>query len=279
MIIISEPSAKATRRVNTGRSTSVFSCSSAGDSDTPDTRTHSESEFTHEVLAGDDDPPLTRRRGQPGAREGGGSGSSPPPTGCAKSVPDTAVTNGVQREATGTPTVTPRRRLRHIIAGQTPFVLRGGSRIRTLVGVRRRIYRPLYTSVNDLPQILGKQRFLGNPPYARHPALSQATKLWAQNAARRLRHSVSGLAGLHAYFFLATARLGRSGDVGCFVTSAGWLRHAACRSVPARRCGCGSQPQRITTDTVHASERRANFAMRRFCPTVLFKPSARLHAP
>jgi hypothetical protein len=41
-------------------------------------------------------------------RERGASRSSPPAA-RAKSVPDTAVTNGVQRAATGTPTVTPRR--------------------------------------------------------------------------------------------------------------------------------------------------------------------------
>ena len=34
---------------------------------------------------------------------------------------------------------------------------------------------------------------------------------------------ISGLAGLHAYFFLATALHGRTGDVGCFVTSSEWL--------------------------------------------------------
>ncbi len=91
-------------------------------------------------------PPLTpptRRRGRPGARERRESRSSPPPTGRAKSVPDTAVTLGVRRGTTGTPTGTPSRRLRPIIAGQAPFVVRGGSRIRTLVGISRRIYRPL----------------------------------------------------------------------------------------------------------------------------------------
>jgi hypothetical protein len=56
-------------------------------------------------------------------RERGASRSSPPATGRAKSVPDTAVTHGVQRGATGTPIVTPRRRPRPVIAGQESFLL------------------------------------------------------------------------------------------------------------------------------------------------------------
>lgn len=65
--------------------------------------------------------------------------------------------------------------------------------------------------------------FIGNPPYVRHHYLAPATKAWAQAAARQLGHRVSGLAGLHAYFFLATALKARKGDVGCFVTSSEWL--------------------------------------------------------
>jgi WD40 repeat protein len=56
-------------------------------------------------------------------RERGASRSSPPATGRAKSVPDAAVTNGVQRAATGTPTVTPRRNPSPVIAGQGLFLL------------------------------------------------------------------------------------------------------------------------------------------------------------
>jgi SAM-dependent methyltransferase len=74
-----------------------------------------------------------------------------------------------------------------------------------------------------LPQIVGTTAFLGNPPYLRHHQISPASKRWAQEAATVLGHRVSGLAGLHAYFYLATAILGRPGDVGCFVTSAEWL--------------------------------------------------------
>lgn len=74
-----------------------------------------------------------------------------------------------------------------------------------------------------LPSIEGTTAFIGNPPYLRHHQIAPASKLWAQKAAAVLGHKLSGLAGLHAYFYLATAILGRPGDVGCFVTSAEWL--------------------------------------------------------
>lgn len=69
----------------------------------------------------------------------------------------------------------------------------------------------------------GPTCFVGNPPYVRHHQLTPSAKLWAQTTAKRLGHSISGLAGLHAYFFLATAAMGRPGDSGCFVTSSEWL--------------------------------------------------------
>ena len=74
-----------------------------------------------------------------------------------------------------------------------------------------------------LPTCKGKTAFVGNPPYVRHHSLSAKSKAWAQMAAGRAGVSISGLAGLHAYFFLATALHGRIGDVGCFVTSSEWL--------------------------------------------------------
>ncbi len=79
-----------------------------------------------------------------------------------------------------------------------------------------------YTSL-QLPEIKGKTAYLGNPPYVRHHQLSAETKAWAQVAAAALGYKISGLSGLHALFFLATAHLARPGDVGCFVTSAEWL--------------------------------------------------------
>lgn len=69
----------------------------------------------------------------------------------------------------------------------------------------------------------GKTAFIGNPPYVRHHSLTAGVKAWAQLAAGRAGVPISGLAGLHAYFFLATALHGRPGDVGCFVTSSEWL--------------------------------------------------------
>jgi adenine-specific DNA-methyltransferase len=79
-----------------------------------------------------------------------------------------------------------------------------------------------YTTL-DLPRISGRTAFIGNPPYVRHHQLSPEAKAWARQAAAKVGQRISGLAGLHAYFFLATAILGRPGDIGCFVTSAEWL--------------------------------------------------------
>ena len=79
-----------------------------------------------------------------------------------------------------------------------------------------------YTQM-QLPEIDGKTAFLGNPPYLRHHNIAPKNKIWAQMVAGRSGQKISGLAGLHAYFYLATSALGRPGDVGCFVTSAEWL--------------------------------------------------------
>lgn len=69
----------------------------------------------------------------------------------------------------------------------------------------------------------GTTAYLGNPPYLRHHDLPPRTKMWAQAAAKMIGRTISGLAGLHALFYLATAHHGRDGDIGCFVTSAEWL--------------------------------------------------------
>ncbi len=74
-----------------------------------------------------------------------------------------------------------------------------------------------------LPTISGTTAFVGNPPYVRHHDLDPATKAWAQSIGRSLGLHVSGRAGLHALFLLATALLARPGDAGCFVTSSEWL--------------------------------------------------------
>jgi SAM-dependent methyltransferase len=69
----------------------------------------------------------------------------------------------------------------------------------------------------------GPAAFLGNPPYVRHHRLPPGIKAWGAGAAKRLNLPFSRLAGLHVYFFLATALRARPGDVGCFITSAEWL--------------------------------------------------------
>lgn len=71
--------------------------------------------------------------------------------------------------------------------------------------------------------ISGKTAYIGNPPYVRHHQIPPAAKKWAALAAAALGHSISGLAGLHAYFYLATASHAKPGDIGCYVTSAEWL--------------------------------------------------------
>jgi adenine-specific DNA-methyltransferase len=88
--------------------------------------------------------------------------------------------------------------------------------------VRASVLQTDYTR-RSLPPAPGRTAYIGNPPYVRHHQLTPAAKAWAHQAAAELGHTVSGLAGLHAYFFLATAAMGRRGDVGCFVTSAEWL--------------------------------------------------------
>lgn len=74
-----------------------------------------------------------------------------------------------------------------------------------------------------IPEHDGKTAWVGNPPYVRHHDLTPSTKAWAAKAAEKFGYKISGLAGLHALFFLATVLHGKPGDVGSFVTSAEWL--------------------------------------------------------
>lgn len=76
----------------------------------------------------------------------------------------------------------------------------------------------------DIPAIDGRSAFVANPPYVRHHDLAPEIKGHAALLAMSVGHKISGLAGLHALFYLATlAKHGRKGDVGAFVTSAEWL--------------------------------------------------------
>lgn len=75
----------------------------------------------------------------------------------------------------------------------------------------------------SLPAVEGRTLFVGNPPYVRHHGIKPRWKAWLAKTARRFGIDASGLAGLHAHFFLATAVHGRPGDLGAFITSAEWL--------------------------------------------------------
>jgi hypothetical protein len=65
--------------------------------------------------------------------------------------------------------------------------------------------------------------FIGNPPYVRHHQITPEWKKWLTAQAAEQRLTASQLAGMHVYFFLATARLAKTGDAGIFITAAEWL--------------------------------------------------------
>ena len=69
----------------------------------------------------------------------------------------------------------------------------------------------------------GQTLFVGNPPYVRHHLIPPAWKRWLKAESSALGVRASALAGLHAYFFLAIAKLGTPGDYGALITSAEWL--------------------------------------------------------
>lgn len=92
----------------------------------------------------------------------------------------------------------------------------------TLGAKDARVIHGDYTRLR-LPEHDDKTAFVGNPPYVRHHQLEPGQKRWAKETAEELGLPWSGLAGLHAHFFLATLLNARQGDVGCFITSAEWL--------------------------------------------------------
>jgi hypothetical protein len=79
-----------------------------------------------------------------------------------------------------------------------------------------------YRSVR-LPAAPGRTLFVGNPPYVRHHQVAAPWKDWFRDTAARLGVPASGLAGLHAHFFLATALHAAPGDAGTLITAAEWL--------------------------------------------------------
>lgn len=74
-----------------------------------------------------------------------------------------------------------------------------------------------------LPTFEGRTFFVGNPPYVRHHLIERRWKAWLVEAAARYGLEASRLAGLHAYFFIATVMRAQPGDFGAFITSAEWL--------------------------------------------------------
>jgi hypothetical protein len=92
-----------------------------------------------------------------------------------------------------------------------------------------------------LPAIRGRTLFIGNPPYVRHHGIDASWKTWYRLTAAKFGIKASGLAGLHAHFFLRTLQLARSGDFGAFITAAEWLDvnyGAAVRRMLTERLGC-----------------------------------------
>ncbi len=87
---------------------------------------------------------------------------------------------------------------------------------------RARIVLDDYRDVR-IPAVTGQTLYIGNPPYVRHHLIEPQWKKWLVATATRYRISASQLAGLHVYFFLATAEHARPGDIGLFISAAEWL--------------------------------------------------------
>ncbi len=76
----------------------------------------------------------------------------------------------------------------------------------------------------QLSPVDGLTAFIGNPPYVRHHHIPADLKAWARSNANELGWSRwSGLAGLHAIFFMAVVSKSVPGDIGCLLTSSEWL--------------------------------------------------------
>lgn len=88
-----------------------------------------------------------------------------------------------------------------------------GARARVLLGDYRRFSE----------RAEGRTLYIGNPPYVRHHQIAPKWKEWLAAEAAKLDLSASKLAGLHVYFFLATARSAKPKDFGTFITASEWL--------------------------------------------------------
>lgn len=76
----------------------------------------------------------------------------------------------------------------------------------------------------EIPPCDGPTLFLANPPYTRHHEIPKSWKRWYAEQCQIAGIDASLRAGLHAYFFLATALKASPADFGVFLTSATWLR-------------------------------------------------------
>lgn len=88
-----------------------------------------------------------------------------------------------------------------------------GDRARVILGDYRRFSE----------RVDGSTLYIGNPPYVRHHQIAPKWKEWLAAEASKLGLTASKLAGLHVYFFLATARSAKPKDFGAFITAAEWL--------------------------------------------------------
>lgn len=88
-------------------------------------------------------------------------------------------------------------------------------------GARARIILGDYRRFNE--QVDGSTLYIGNPPYVRHHQIAAPWKEWLATEAAKLKLTASKLAGLHVYFFLATASSAKPKDFGAFITASEWL--------------------------------------------------------
>lgn len=89
------------------------------------------------------------------------------------------------------------------------------------LGKRSRIILGDYRRFSE--RTSGSTLYIGNPPYVRHHQIAPKWKEWLASEASKLNLTASKLAGLHVYFFLATANSAKPKDFGAFITASEWL--------------------------------------------------------
>lgn len=89
------------------------------------------------------------------------------------------------------------------------------------LGDRARVILGDYRQFSE--RVDGTTLYIGNPPYVRHHQINPSWKEWLADEAGSIGLSASKLAGLHVYFFLATARSAKNKDFGAFITASEWL--------------------------------------------------------